>query len=73
MHYHYFTLEQRHALERTIRQRMSEPGMETMLETLRTPEFGVCESCGSDIPYVKLIGNPALRRCPDCFRAKAQR
>jgi len=24
MHYHYFTLEQRHALERTIRQRMTE-------------------------------------------------
>ena len=45
MHYHYFTLEQRHALERTIRQRMAEPGMDSVLERLRTPEFGVCESC----------------------------
>lgn len=68
MHYHYFTLEQRHALERAIRQRLAEPGMESVLEMLRTPEFGVCQSCGSDIPYVKLIGNPALRRCPDCFK-----
>jgi RNA polymerase-binding transcription factor DksA len=71
MHYHYFTLEQRHALERTIRQRMTEPGMDGMLERLRTPEFGVCESCRGDIPYVKLLGNPALKRCPDCFRPKS--
>ena len=44
MHYHYFTLEQRHALERTIRQRMTEPGMETVLEKLRTPVISF--SCG---------------------------
>jgi RNA polymerase-binding transcription factor DksA len=70
MHYHYFTLEQRHALERAIRQRMAEPGMERVLESLRTPEFGVCEACGGDIPFVKLIGNPALKRCPDCFKPR---
>jgi len=44
--------------------------MDTVLDRLRTPDFGVCESCGSDIPYVKLIGNPALKRCPDCFRPR---
>ena len=71
MHYHYFTLEQRHALERAIRQRQAEPAMEGMLERLHSPEFGVCESCNGDIPYVKLIGNPALKRCPDCFRPKS--
>lgn len=71
MHYHYFTLEQRHALERAIHQRMGEPGMEEVLHKLRTPEFGVCKACGADIPYVKLIGNPALERCPDCFRPKS--
>ena len=70
MHYHYFTLEQRHALERAIRQRMTEPGMETVLEKPRTPDFGVCEACGGDIPFVKLIGNPALKRCPDCFKPR---
>ena len=42
--------------------------MESVLERLRTPEFGVCQSCGADIPYVKLIGNPTLQRCPDCFK-----
>ncbi|MBV9360630.1 MAG: hypothetical protein JO292_04500 [Betaproteobacteria bacterium] len=45
--------------------------MEEVLQKLRTPEFGVCKACGSDIPYVKLIGNPALERCPDCFRPKS--
>ena len=68
MHYHYFTLEQRHALERTIRQGLTEPDVEAELERLHSPDFGVCESCGVDIPYVKLIGNPRLRRCPDCFK-----
>ena len=68
MHYHYFTIEQRHALERAIRLRLGEPGMEGELDRLRTPDFGVCDGCGSDIPFVKLLGNPALRRCPDCFR-----
>ena len=66
MHYHYFTLEQRRSLEDAIRARLAEPGMRDALERLRTPRFGVCESCGADIAYVKLAGNPRLTRCPEC-------
>lgn len=66
MHYHYFTLEQRRALEDAIRSRLAEPGMKDALERLRTPQFGVCESCGGDIAYAKLAGNPGLTRCPAC-------
>jgi RNA polymerase-binding transcription factor DksA len=66
MHYHYFTLEQRSALEDAIRSRLAEPGMRDALERLRTPQFGVCDACGADIPYVKLAGNPGLTRCISC-------
>lgn len=66
MHYHYFTLEQRRSLEDAIRLRLAEPGMQDALERLRTPQFGVCESCGADIAYVKLAGNPRLKKCSSC-------
>jgi RNA polymerase-binding transcription factor DksA len=66
MHYHYFTLEQRNALENAIRSRLAEPGMKDALERLHTPQFGVCESCGADIAYIKLAGNPRLTRCSGC-------
>ncbi|HEY3076809.1 MAG TPA: TraR/DksA C4-type zinc finger protein [Burkholderiales bacterium] len=67
MHYHYFTLEQRGALAGLMRSRFAEAGMAAALERLRTPEFGVCESCGADIPYVRLTANPRLRRCASCL------
>ena len=66
MHYHYFTLEQRSALEQAIRSQLAEPDMKVALERLRSPEFGVCESCGADIPFVRLAGDPLLKRCPSC-------
>ena len=66
MHYHYFTLEQRRSLEDAIRSRLAEPGMPDALARLRTPQFGVCESCGGDIAYAKLAGNPRLTRCRSC-------
>ncbi len=66
MHYHYFTIEQRTDLEEAIRTRLAEPGMQAALERLRSPEFGVCEACGADISFVRLRGNPALRRCAGC-------
>ena len=66
MHYHYFPIEQRNALEQRVRARMAEPGMETVLERLHTPEFGVCESCEADIPFAQLQANPRLRRCVRC-------
>lgn len=70
MHYHYFTLEQRSALENAMRARLGEPGMNLALERLRTPDFGVCESCGAEISYAHLIGNPTLKRCPRCQPAR---
>jgi RNA polymerase-binding transcription factor DksA len=66
MHYHYFTLEQRSALEQAIRSQLADADMRSALERLRSPEFGVCESCGADIPFVSLAGDPLLRRCPSC-------
>ena len=67
MHYHYFTLEQRNALAQAIRSRMGEPGMSTALERLHGPDYGVCECCGGDIPFVRLMRNPRLRRCDRCL------
>ena len=69
MHYHYFTIEQRNTLAELMRARAAEPGMATALDRLHTPEYGVCESCGGDIPYVQLAGNPRLRRCASCLAA----
>jgi RNA polymerase-binding transcription factor DksA len=69
MHYHYFTLEQRNALSDLIHSRATEPGMSAALERLRTPAFGVCEACGGDIPFIRLMGNPRLQRCPRCHTA----
>lgn len=67
MHYHYFTLEQRSALEQAIRSQLADPDMkQAALAHLRSPDFGVCESCGADIPFVRLAGDPTLKRCPAC-------
>ena len=66
MHYHYFTLEQRNALSDLIHSRMTEPGMPDALQRLRTPDYGVCETCGADIPFIRLMGNPQLQRCTSC-------
>ena len=66
MHYHYFTLEQRNTLAEAMRSRLAEPGIATELARLHSPDYGVCESCGADIPFVKLAANPGLRRCARC-------
>ncbi|HYL90636.1 MAG TPA: TraR/DksA C4-type zinc finger protein [Burkholderiales bacterium] len=67
MHYHYFTLEQRNVLAELMRSRIEEPGMAAALDRLRTPDYGVCESCGGDIPYARLALDPQLARCPACI------
>ena len=69
MHYHYFTIEQRSALADAMRSRRAETGMAAALERLHTPEFGVCEICGADIPFVRLQADPARRRCAACEAA----
>ena len=67
MHYHYFTIEQRNALAELMRERAAEPGMDAALERIHTAEFGVCESCQGDIPFVQLQANPLLTRCDRCL------
>lgn len=69
MHYHYFTIEQRNALAELMRARAAEPGMDAALQRIHAPEFGVCESCEADIPFVELRANPRLRRCARCLGA----
>ena len=67
MHYHYFTIEQRKALEEEIRANLAgRPEMDSALKRLHSPDFGVCEACGADIPYRKLAADPLLTRCPGC-------
>jgi RNA polymerase-binding transcription factor DksA len=61
MHYRYLTLEQRETLERLMRTRMPQE-----LTHLHTPDYGVCEGCGADIPYVRLLEQPAARHCTAC-------
>ena len=70
MHYHYFTLEQRESLSRVIHLTMSSEdktgGLGSALERLRSPDYGVCEACEEDVPFVRLLGDPFARRCRRC-------
>jgi RNA polymerase-binding transcription factor DksA len=70
MHYHYFTLEQRETLSREIHRKMGGEdragGLSSALERLRSPDYGVCEMCQGDVPFVRLLGDPLARRCPRC-------
>ena len=67
MHYHYFTIEQREALESIIRSNLAgRPEMSSALQRLRSPQFGVCDKCGKDIPYRKLVSNPLQQLCAAC-------
>lgn len=69
MHYHYFTLEQRDALEAQIRARVaSEPALQLALQRLHQPDYGVCIECGRDIGFVRLHGDPDALHCAECAR-----
>jgi RNA polymerase-binding transcription factor DksA len=69
MHYHYFTLEQRANLEREIRERMAtSPDCAPTLERLHAPDYGVCSSCGADIPYAALMASPGAVLCAACLQ-----
>ena len=92
---HYFTIEQREALEHILRTRAgvlreeiredtqadlnAEPeavalrldvaelrAVEAALVRLHTPDFGRCEDCAAQIPYLRLSANPAAFRCIAC-------
>ena len=62
MHYRYLTIEQRESLERLIRS----GGTPELVERLHTAEYGVCQACGADIPYVRLLDSPAAVLCTAC-------
>jgi RNA polymerase-binding transcription factor DksA len=67
VHYRYLTLEQRDSLERLMRSGAAgDPGLALRLQRLHSPQFGVCEACGADIPYVQLLRNPNVLRCTTC-------
>ena len=68
MHYHYFTLEQRDALARQILD-LTQPRGESpapALSALHSPDYGVCEACEADIPYIQLLEDPFRRVCSRC-------
>jgi RNA polymerase-binding transcription factor DksA len=69
VHYHYFTIEQRESLERQIRSQGAAEAAQT-LKRLHTPEYGLCQRCGADIPYVRLIDFPARLYCAACESPK---
>jgi RNA polymerase-binding transcription factor DksA len=70
MHYHYFTIEQREALSREIRRMMSGEdvanGLTSALARLRSPDYGLCEACGEDVPFIRLMKDPLAQRCRRC-------
>jgi len=65
MHYHYFTLEQRSTLARLLSQ-LPETERHAALDRLHAPDYGVCEVCGTDIPFVRLMSDPLRKRCSTC-------
>lgn len=70
MHYRYFTLEQRERLEQAMRELAAGPtDLALALERLRAPDYGTCEACGTEMPYVEMLSAPAATLCPAC-RAK---
>ena len=66
MHYHYFTLEQRQSLEQTLRTSLAGPALDSALGRLHSADYGVCDTCGGDIPFRRLIADPLARRCANC-------
>jgi RNA polymerase-binding transcription factor DksA len=72
MHYRYFTLEQRDHLEQAIRdQASSATDLELALERLRMPDYGTCEACGTEMPYVAMLDAPAATLCPACLAKRS--
>lgn len=65
MHYHYLTIEQRETLERLIRSQGS-GDVSAMLRRLHSPDYGVCRTCGADIPFVRLSAQPGALYCAAC-------
>ena len=68
-HHHYLTIEQRETLEKLIRSRIGTgASLETALERLHQPDYGVCIECGKDIEFVHLEADPSALHCRACGR-----
>ncbi len=39
------------------------------LDRLQSGRYGLCEACGKDIGYTRLLAHPAARRCLSCQQA----
>jgi RNA polymerase-binding transcription factor DksA len=69
MHYRYLTIEQRESLEKLIRSRIgAKPQLETALERLHQPDYGVCIECRRDIGFERLEADPSALHCRACAR-----
>jgi RNA polymerase-binding protein DksA len=51
------------ALERDVRELRA---VEVAAMRLHTPDYGVCDDCGGEIPFVRLEAVPAATRCFAC-------
>ncbi len=40
--------------------------MEAAASRLDSPDFGICEDCGANIPAARLIASPTATRCVTC-------
>ena len=68
-HQHYLTIEQRAALEKLIRSRIRAGArLETALQRLHLPDYGVCIECSKDIEFVRLEADPLAMHCRHCSR-----
>ncbi|TAK81345.1 MAG: hypothetical protein EPO20_24910 [Betaproteobacteria bacterium] len=59
----------RAALSRAIHGMTSENGardLDSALERLRSPDYGVCEVCEGDVPFVRLLDDPLACVCGRC-------
>jgi RNA polymerase-binding transcription factor len=69
MHCHYFTLEQRDALEALIRAQVAAgPALQEALARLHQLDYGVCIECGGDIGFGRLRDDPFALHCRACAR-----
>jgi RNA polymerase-binding transcription factor DksA len=69
VHYRYLTIEQRERISRVIQTLMQDErpeGAGSALARLRSPDYGVCEVCEGDVPFVRLLDDPLARRCRRC-------
>jgi RNA polymerase-binding transcription factor len=68
-HHHYLTIEQRESLEKLTRSRIAAGArLETALERLHQPDYGVCIECGKDIEFVRLEADLSALHCRACAR-----